>query len=130
MSGRHASCDAARPFGTRFAQVIHEARQDVIGRNERAVAVNESEPVGVAVSRNSERESLVEHELAHLSQILFRRLGAATAEEYVAVIMNRVDLAPEPPQNLVQIAATSPPQGVICELQPGRSDLREIDTSA
>src|SRR5262249_16036199 len=128
MSGRHASSDVARPLRTSFAQVIQDERQNVIGRNERSVAINEAEPVGVAVARSSQCESLVEHEMAHPSQILLRRFGTVAAEEHVTIIMNQVHFALMPPQNLIQVAAAGPPQRVICELQPGRSDLREIYT--
>src|SRR5688572_19241785 len=130
MSGRHASRDAASPSRTRLAQVIHDERQNVIGRNKRAVTINEAESVSVAVSRNSEREPLVEHELAQFSQILFRRFGAVASEQHVSIIMNNADLATAPPQNLVQIASAGSPQRVVCEFQPGRGDLRKIDASA
>src|SRR5262249_22813934 len=95
-----------------------------------AVAINKSEPIGVAVSGNPEREFLVEQELAHLGQIPLRRFGAVAAEEHVAIIMNRVDFTPAPPQNLVQITAAGPPQRLISKLQLPRSDFRESNFGA
>ena len=87
------------PFvSARFEQIIEDQAENVIRRNKRAVAIENSESVGVAVSRQSRERFLLEHRFFQRRKIFFRRVGAGAVKQHVPIRANRSELSAMDPR--------------------------------
>ncbi len=110
---------SAQLFATRFEQIIEHQAQDVIGLDERAVAIENAEAVGIAVGGKACERFLFQHQFFQRREILFRRVGAAAIEQHVALGANRFDRHSMIGEDAIEPAGAAAVHGVVGEIAFG-----------
>src|SRR5580704_6395651 len=126
VSSGHAS-GCTQFVATRFEQVIKHQAENVIWRNERSVAIEDSEPVGVAVSRESRERFLFEDRLLQRPEIFVRRVGPATVEKDVALLSNRRHVHSMAHENSIEPTRAATVKGVANKRALGFLDYVEAN---
>ena len=90
VGGGDALGDAVPP-AARFDQVVEEQRDDVVGLDEGAVAVDDAEAVRVAVGGDDQSRADLLHLFLRIAEQMVVRLGRVAAEEHIAVVMDGFD---------------------------------------
>ena len=85
----HALGHAVSP-AARLHQVVQQQRNNVVRLDKRAIAVQNAEAVRIAVGRDADRRAHLLHLFLRVAQQVVVGLWRMSAEEHVAVVVNRL----------------------------------------
>src|SRR3954471_14107934 len=91
MACRDGPDHGARPLSV-LLQMIKRQRENLVWRQPRAVLVNNSETIRIAVQSEAELGLAAAHETAHLSHAFGIRFGMMAAEERIGFAVEDCDL--------------------------------------
>src|SRR6185437_163794 len=121
MRGGDAARDAKLP-AARLDEVIENERQNMIRRHERAVAIENSKAIRVAVRGESRAGFCFLKRLDERFEILFGWIGAGAVEKNIALGANRVNLNAMLREKSVEPARAASVQRVVREGKLRRGD--------
>src|SRR6201984_3039050 len=99
----------------RLEQVIKQQSENVIGRNEPTVPIENSESVRIAVCRQARERFLFNHRFFQWREMVFRRIGTAAVKQHVARFSYRRDVDTVASEYSVEPSGTAPVQSIANE---------------
>ncbi len=125
MSGRYRTHDGSFE-GTSFNQVRYEQGDDFVGRQVRAVRINDSEAVRIPVSGQTQINPAGLGQFHKFGQIPFLRLRSDSSKERIALHPQRDNLHPGLAQDLTDVVAAGSVHGIIAYFETRFSDGLEV----
>ena len=108
----HALGHAVAP-AARLHQIVKEQRNHVVRLDERAIRIQNAKAVGVTVGGEAQLRAKLLHFCLGVAQQRVGRLRRMTAEEHIAVVVNRFDRDAGLAQNTGGVAASRSPEGIV-----------------
>ncbi len=112
---------------TAFDQVVEQQGDDVVGSEESAVGVHNSEAVSIAVGGDADVRVGGAHLFAASVEQVVVRFGSVSAEEHVTAIVDGGDIDAGLAQQSIGISARGSPEGIEDHPQIGFLDGFEVD---
>src|SRR6201987_3237149 len=118
------------PPAARLHQIIEQQRNDVIRLDKRAVAIDNSEAISIAIRRNADRCAYLLHLRLAVAQQMIVRLRRMATEQHITVIMSGLGGNTVFAQDVTAIPARRAPEGIENNFDSRFLDRWKIDQLA